>query len=57
MQAKKKTVHALRVTMDWALERDNEDPMIFEDDVFDEIIDSVIKKLGKSKNNAIQIPY
>ena len=35
--------------MDWALERDNEDPMIFEDDVFDEIIESVIKKLGKPK--------
>ena len=32
-----------RVTMDWALERDNEDLMIFEDDVFDEIIDSVVK--------------
>ena len=40
--------------MDWALERDNEDLMIFEDDVFDEIIDSVIKKLGKPKNNAPQ---
>ena len=43
-----------RVTMDWALERDNEDLMIFEDDVFDEIIESVIKKLGKPKNNAPQ---
>ena len=27
---------------------------IFEDDVFDEIIDSVIKKLGKPKNKAPQ---
>ncbi len=43
-----------RVTMDWALERDNEDLMIFEDDVFDEIISSVIKKLGKPKNKAPQ---
>ena len=43
-----------RVTMDWALERDNEDLMIFDDDVFNEITTSVIKKLGKPKNKAPQ---
>ena len=42
-----------RVTHDFAIERDSEDLMIFDDNVMKQIIDSVEEKLGKPKSKDV----
>lgn len=48
----KRTYSPLRITTDFTVDRNNEDLMILEDDTFNQVVDSVVKKLGKSSKKS-----
>jgi hypothetical protein len=52
----KRKYQPYRVTMDFALERDSEDLMIFDDNVFKRIIKSVTDKLGVQEEKSTKKP-